>query len=423
MKHVYLFSERSRAEIYGGGTYFRQMIDCLKNEKDTSLNIVYLHADVKEFKEERKENCTSYFIPSITLNGDSHATQYYESVWFILRQYIQLREEDQLIVHLNFYHHHPLIKLAKEYYPQSKTFFTVHYQDWAFFVNGNTSHFKQIIRKEKEALKDDSEKSLYQSFKREQAVLLDIDVVICLSEYTKRLIISEFDVPEEKIVLIYNGLKDDAICLSPDEKRQIKKQLLISEEEKVIFFAGRLDGIKGGEVLIEAFKKVYDKYPECHLIMAGDGNYSVYLKAAKDYWNKITFTGLLEKEDLYRFYSIADVGVMPSFHEQCSYVAIEMMMFGIPLIISTTTGLNEMIEDGVNGFKLDVSDPEREDLSDCLADLIMKVLELTPEEYEAVRLRARANYDSKYSLPIMNENYKRLYDGKYNTLCNSRSSK
>lgn len=34
---------------------------------------------------------------------------------------------------------------------------------------------------------------------------------------------------------------------------------------------------------------------------------------------------------------------MPSFHEQCSYVAIEMMMYGIPLIGSNSTGLSEML--------------------------------------------------------------------------------
>ena len=36
---------------------------------------------------------------------------------------------------------------------------------------------------------------------------------------------------------------------------------------------------------------------------------------------------------------------MPSFHEQCSYVAIEMMMYGIPLIGTDSTGLKEMLGD------------------------------------------------------------------------------
>ena len=50
----------------------------------------------------------------------------------------------------------------------------------------------------------------------------------------------------------------------------------------------------------------------------------------------------MDKNLLFEFYQIADVGVMPSFHEQCSYVAIEMMMMGVPLITSDSTGLKEM---------------------------------------------------------------------------------
>ena len=65
----------------------------------------------------------------------------------------------------------------------------------------------------------------------------------------------------------------------------------------------------------------------------------------KPYWKNITFTGRLEQEDLYELYQIADLGIMMSMHEQCSYVAIEMMMFGLPIIGTDSTGLNEMLEE------------------------------------------------------------------------------
>ena len=64
------------------------------------------------------------------------------------------------------------------------------------------------------------------------------------------------------------------------------------------------------------------------------------------------FTGKLSKQELYQFYQIADVGVMLSKHEQCSFVAIEMMMHGIPIIASDSTGLDEMVSDGINGYKI-----------------------------------------------------------------------
>lgn len=77
------------------------------------------------------------------------------------------------------------------------------------------------------------------------------------------------------------------------------------------------------------------EYPLMHFLKE-------YLKMCAPFWSKITFTGFLDQEDLYEIYQMADVGIMLSLHEQCSYVAIEMMMFGLPVISTDTTGLDEM---------------------------------------------------------------------------------
>ena len=63
-------------------------------------------------------------------------------------------------------------------------------------------------------------------------------------------------------------------------------------------------------------------------------------------WGKVIFTGKLRKDQLYRFYQIADIGVLPSCQEQCSYVGIEMLMHGIPLVGTDAMGISEMIEEG-----------------------------------------------------------------------------
>lgn len=73
-----------------------------------------------------------------------------------------------------------------------------------------------------------------------------------------------------------------------------------------------------------------------------------------DIYMNVIWTGLINKEKLYELYTIADMGIMPSFHEQCSYVAIEMMMHGLPIIGSTSTGLYEMIENNITGLHIPV---------------------------------------------------------------------
>jgi glycosyltransferase involved in cell wall biosynthesis len=154
--------------------------------------------------------------------------------------------------------------------------------------------------------------------------------------------------------LISNGLKDEAVILSEEGKIQLKKQLYFLKKEKIILFVGRLDEIKGLDFLILSFKQIIKKKSNCRLVVIGDGDFYIYLKKSMDYWNKITFIGHLEKEKLYKFYQVADVGVLPSFHEQCSYVAIEMLMFGIPLIVVDTTGGAESVIDNNTGFVVPV---------------------------------------------------------------------
>ena len=61
---------------------------------------------------------------------------------------------------------------------------------------------------------------------------------------------------------------------------------------------------------------------------------------------------------MYRFYQVADVGVMLSTHEQCSYVGMEMMMIDIPLVATTSTGLKEMVVDGLNGWQVQIEENE-----------------------------------------------------------------
>lgn len=52
-------------------------------------------------------------------------------------------------------------------------------------------------------------------------------------------------------------------------------------------------------------------------------------------------------------YAIADVGVVPSKHEEFGYVAVEMMMHKLPVIVNNTTGLREIVENGKFGTVFD----------------------------------------------------------------------
>ena len=263
------------------------------------------------------------------------------------------------------------------------------------------------------SIKNPFEKNIKEICEKEKNVFEQVDKIICLSNSTQNLLSKIYDLPINKFCILYNGLKDESILLNSDKRLNLKKNFLFSKEEKIILFVGRLDEIKGLGELIFTFKKLLQIDPYCHLVIVGDGFYSYYLNSCNPTWNKITFTGKLNKEDLYKLYQIADIGVLPSFHEQCSYVAIEMMMYGIPLVASTSTGLSEMIEDGVSGYHIPIIEYENHtdlntyELQSKLL-ILLKDSSMRKEMAKNSRLRYERYYTSEIFSSCMQEFYNRF---------------
>lgn len=404
MKHVFLFNEKSCAAAYGIGTYISQLSECVSFMKNVKLHIVQLRADVKELIVVKHESCVTYSFPEIQKRGDKMECYYIRNVWYLLNMYIHKLDTHDIIFHLNFFQEHSLVKYIKRDYPNSKVVFTIHYLDWCFVLKGNTNYFKSIINKNKSLL-DEKEKRIMSIYEKEKCLFQEVDIIICLSQYTRNLLVADYQIPSNKIRLIYNGLIDRAVLLTKLEKTKLKRSFFIPKQCRIILFVGRLDEIKGVDIAIDAFIQVLKKAPHSHFIIVGDGDFSTYLKKIKNYWYKITFTGRLEKEELYKLYQIADVGIMPSMHEQCSYVAIEMLMFNIPLIISTTTGLNEMHSHDDNKIKVE----EKKDEVFMSSDLLSQKILMNIQKTETFNLQYRYIYEHKYTIGVMFQNMKNIY--------------
>jgi len=62
--------------------------------------------------------------------------------------------------------------------------------------------------------------------------------------------------------------------------------------------------------------------------------------------------GCISFHELIKYYRRCDAGIIASLQEQSSYVAIEMAMFGLPIITTAVDGLDEMFTDNVNALKV-----------------------------------------------------------------------
>ena len=293
----------------------------------------------------------------------------------MLKKYVNAGEEN--VFHLNYLHHDSLVPYLREMLPLCKIIYTIHYLSW--FPNNENAYHNKISKQIYDQV-DSAEKFVYDSYPRMKAMCQSVDRVICLSSHTYNLLQTELEPSHDKLALISNGLQDEARMLDEEQKRAFKEELSFAVNEKVVLFVGRLDAAKGLLLLIRAFKKVIAYIHEARLIIVGDGRYDELLKECSSFYGKVTFTGRVDKDFLYRLYQITDVGVHPSLNEQCSYVAIEMMMHGIPLIGFDVIGVGEMIKSGYNGYKVHIGDevlPVSENtlLVEQLGDYIIKVLE------------------------------------------------
>lgn len=192
--------------------------------------------------------------------------------------------------------------------------------------------------------------------------------VICCSEYMAEEITGLFRIHRRKVHVIPNGV--DPANLG------IPRQLVPGEREprsgeKMILFIGRLVPEKGVQVLLEAFSQLLRQIPDSKLLVGGMGPYESFLKAQAGELGlaeRVAFLGFLGEEE--RNYNLkqADVAVFPSLYEPFGIVALEAMAAQVPVIVSDTGGLSEVVSHGIDGYKVPPGRP------DLLAYYIREVL-------------------------------------------------
>ena len=117
----------------------------------------------------------------------------------------------------------------------------------------------------------------------------------------------------------------------------------------------------------------------------------------------------MTKNDLYELYRIAEIGVVPSLFEPFGYVAVEMMIHALPLVVTSTSGLNEVV-DHTCGLKISLMElPDRLEIdASFLAQKILYLLQHSAKAKD-IGLNGRKRYLTNYSSEIFCQNMLHLY--------------
>ncbi len=144
----------------------------------------------------------------------------------------------------------------------------------------------------------------------ERAGMHGADKVICVSNFTRNIVINRYGVPPAKATVVYNAVEPsdgDGPLASP-----------IKRNEKIVLFLGRITMQKGPEYFLAAAKKVLEKMPNVRFVMAGSGDMirrTIEMVAGMGIGQNVTFTGFLRGPDVDRVFQMADLYVMPSVSE------------------------------------------------------------------------------------------------------------
>lgn len=352
MQRVIILSCETRGGHFGQNTFLDILIKCLLMNLRIEIIVVYTDCSkTKDISYTTNKNFKTISIPTIngvTVNSDNNQNQTLitkKILSFIIPYISSDNLPNNFIVNsvdfINFF------KTIKKFIPNSNLIYIHHSFSWKYFTN----QCDEIFSKNWMEKRNIYHPLCFEYTARQNEIMKISNKVVTVTKYAKKFIVNNFKIPTENIVQIYNGLEEIKLY----SKGEIRKKYGFSSRDKIILFVGRLTADKGIKELLKAFELLRRNDSRYKLVLVGRGEALNFLQLVKPYWRDVIFTGELAKEKVYEFYSISDVGVLPSFHEQCSFTAIEMRLAQIPIIVSDIEGLKETFLNEFDCLKIPVN--------------------------------------------------------------------
>ncbi|MHA7842531.1 MAG: glycogen synthase [Winogradskyella sp.] len=184
------------------------------------------------------------------------------------------------------------------------------------------------------------------------------DCLIAVSEETKQDILKHFDVDEDKIEVVYNGI--DLSEYAVVKETNVLETYGIDKNKPYVLFVGRITRQKGIVHLVNAIK--YIDADTQIVLCAGAPDTEEIAKemedavanASKTRDNIFWIDKMLDKKDVIQLYSHADVFCCPSIYEPFGIINIEAMACETAVVASAVGGIKEVVVEGVTGLLIQV---------------------------------------------------------------------
>lgn len=183
-----------------------------------------------------------------------------------------------------------------------------------------------------------------------------------------------------KIIVLYNGV------ILPQYKKQ-------DYSDQNVLFLGRLGARKGTYDLLKAVPKVLEAVPDAVFYLGGDGD----LKECERIVNEqklnehVKILGWVRNEEKEAYLKKCSTFVLPSYSEGMPMSVLEAMSYGLATISTNAGGIPQIIENGVNGIRIDAGDVHA--LSRSLIELL-----LHPQDKQIIGTYGRKRIQEKFNV-------------------------
>jgi D-inositol-3-phosphate glycosyltransferase len=216
----------------------------------------------------------------------------------------------------------------------------------------------------------------------ENRVWKEVDCVIAATPAELAQLQWLYQADVSKIRVIPPGV--DLSRFYPIPKDEAKEYIGIPPCERMLLFVGRIEPLKGLDVLFKAIalmrqNGLWERTPFCLAVIGGNedgepenrGSEQERLSALRSEYgldDLVAFLGKKSQDTLPYYYSAAEIVVVPSHYESFGMVALEAMACGTPVVASNVGGLAYLVQNGSTGFTVPVDEPQL--LVECIAKLL-----------------------------------------------------
>jgi glycosyltransferase involved in cell wall biosynthesis len=172
-------------------------------------------------------------------------------------------------------------------------------------------------------------------------------------------------------VLASHGVETHRLLIVPTPVDDRFFSIVRNPQPLTIGYVGRLEFVKGCDVLLIAFGRLLRDYPSAKLMIVGDGSLRqelIRLSKALGVENSVVFTGFIPFAEIPSFLGRFSVFVLPSRSEGLPNALLQAMAAGLPVVATRAGGVPEIVEDRTDGLLVEPNRPV--DLANAISEFI-----------------------------------------------------